>query len=126
MVHERLRQFWGRRNFLRAGIGGAASVLGATLVGQAVSGQAQQPTDEHAAHNADAHAHGNALLVGLLTMIGDTFSHPGHYGIPHLEAVVTGVVSGLLALAGSFVFEDRARRLRALWARIRGREPQHR
>lgn len=65
--------------------------------------------------------YGNALLVGLLTMIGDTFSHPGHYGIPHLEAVVTGVVSGVLALVGSFVFEDRARRVRALWARLRGR-----
>ena len=68
--------------------------------------------------------YGNALLVGLLTMAGDTFSHPGHYGIPHLEAVVTGVVSGLLALAGSFVFEDRARRLRALWAHVRGRAQQ--
>ena len=65
--------------------------------------------------------YGNALLVGLLTVAGDTFSHPGHYGIPHLEAVVTGVVSGLLALAGSYVFEDRARRVRALWARLRGR-----
>lgn len=68
--------------------------------------------------------YGNALLVGLLTMVGDTFSHPGHYGIPHLEAVVTGVVSGVLALVGSFVFEDRARRVRALWARLRGRAPQ--
>jgi len=69
-----------------------------------------------------ANRYGNALVVGLLTMIGDTFSHPGHYGIPHLEAVVTGIVSGLLALAGSYVFEDRARRIRALWARLRGRE----
>jgi len=69
-----------------------------------------------------ANRYGNALVVGLLTMVGDTFSHPGHYGIPHLEAVVTGIVSGLLALAGSYVFEDRARRIRALWARLRGRE----
>lgn len=66
MVHERLRQFWGRRNFLRAGIGGAASVLGATLVSQAVNGQAQQPADDHTAHNGDAHAHGNALMVGTV------------------------------------------------------------
>ncbi|SCK25828.1 hypothetical protein VAR608DRAFT_2092 [Variovorax sp. HW608] len=65
---------------------------------------------------------GNALLVGLLTMVGDSFSHPGHYGFPRLEAIVTGIVSGLLALAGSYLFEDRARRLRALWARLRGRE----
>lgn len=67
--------------------------------------------------------YGNALVVGILTMIGDSFSHPGHYGIPHLEAVVTGIVSGLFALAGSYLFEDRARRLRALWARISGRQP---
>jgi len=70
--------------------------------------------------------YGNALIVGLLTVVGDTFSHPGHYGIPHLEAVVTGIVSGLLALAGSYVFEDRARRLRAFWARVLGREHQPR
>jgi hypothetical protein len=68
-----------------------------------------------------ANRFGNALLVGLLTMVGDTFAHPGHYGIPGLEAVLTGIVSGLLALAGSYLFEERARRLRALWARLRGR-----
>jgi hypothetical protein len=73
-----------------------------------------------------ANRYGNALVVGILTMVGDTFSHPGHYGLPHLEAVVTGLVSGVLALAGSYVFEDRARRLRRLWARIRGREEQAR
>ncbi|HSV58504.1 MAG TPA: hypothetical protein VLJ19_06355 [Variovorax sp.] len=73
-----------------------------------------------------ANRYGNALLVGVLTMLGDTFSHPGHYGIPGLEAVVTGTVSGLLALAGSYLFEDRARRLRALWARVRGRKQQPR
>ncbi|MDM0115406.1 hypothetical protein QTI66_24870 [Variovorax sp. J22R133] len=67
-----------------------------------------------------ANRYGNALLVGLLTMIGDWFSHPGHYFMPGLEGVVTGVVSGLFALAGSYLFEDRARRLRALWARLRG------
>ena len=69
-----------------------------------------------------ANRFGNALLVGFLTMIGDSFSHPGHYGFPRLEAIVTGIVSGLFALAGSYLFEDRARRLRALWARLRGRE----
>jgi hypothetical protein len=68
-----------------------------------------------------ANRYGNACVVGALTMIGDTFSHPGHYAIPRLEAVVTGIVSGLLALLGSFLFEDRARRLRALWGRVRGR-----
>jgi hypothetical protein len=60
----------------------------------------------------------NALLVGALTALGDAYSHANHYDIPYAEAVVTGMVSGLLALAGSFLFEDRARRLRAAWARI--------
>lgn len=65
--------------------------------------------------------YGNALVVGALTALGDAYSHPGQdYGIPYAEAAVTGVVSALLALAGSFLFEDRARRLRAAWARVAG------
>jgi len=64
---------------------------------------------------------GNALIVGGLTTLADAYSHPNHWGFDHAEALVTGLVSGLLALAGSYVFEDRARRLRALWARLRGR-----
>ncbi len=67
-----------------------------------------------------ANRFGNALLVGALTMVGDSFAHVDHYGTLHLEAVVTGTISGLLTLAGSYVFEDRARRVRALWARIAG------
>jgi hypothetical protein len=62
----------------------------------------------------------NALVVGCLTAFGDAYSHAGHYGIRYAEAALTGLVSGLLALIGSFLFEDRARRLRALWTRIRG------
>jgi hypothetical protein len=62
--------------------------------------------------------YGNALLVGILTMFGDAYSHVNHYGIPFAEAIVTGVISGLLTLAGTYLFEDRARRLRAAWARI--------
>lgn len=65
---------------------------------------------------------GNALVVGLLTMFGDAFSHADHYGTRWVEPVLTGLVSGLLALAGSYVFEDRARRLRAAWARLRGKQ----
>jgi hypothetical protein len=38
------------------------------------------------------------------------------------EALLTGVVSGLLVLATSFLIEDRARRVRAVWARVRRRE----
>lgn len=66
---------------------------------------------------------GNAALVGLLTVLGDSLSHPGHpgyFGGPHFEAVLTGFTSGSIALAGSFVFEDKARRLRALWRRLAG------
>lgn len=64
--------------------------------------------------------YGNALVVGCLTMLGDAYSHVNHYEIPFAEAIVTGVISGLLTLAGSYLFEDRARRLRAAWARISG------
>ena len=64
--------------------------------------------------------YGNALLMGMLTMLGDAWSHVNHYGIAFAEPVVTGVISGLVTLAGSYVFEDRARRLRAAWARIFG------
>ncbi len=64
MVHDRLRQFWGRRNLLKAGIGSAASVLGATMIGQRANSQAEPPADAHAGHSADAH--GNALLVGTV------------------------------------------------------------
>lgn len=65
--------------------------------------------------------YGNALVVGLLTALGDTFSHPNHYGHFHAEAFATGAVSGLLTLGGRYLFEDRARRLRAAWARIAGK-----
>ncbi|HEV3105469.1 MAG TPA: hypothetical protein VGZ01_07260 [Trinickia sp.] len=64
-----------------------------------------------------AHRYGNALVVGFLTTIGDAYSHANHYRIEH---IVTGAVSGLLALAASYLFEDRARRLRAAWARVFG------
>lgn len=67
------------------------------------------------------HRYGNAAVVGTLTAIGDAFSHRNHYEIAYAEAIVTGIVSGLLALAGSFLFEDRARRLRAVWTRWRRR-----
>jgi hypothetical protein len=71
-----------------------------------------------------ANRFGNALIVGLLTVLGDAYSHPNHYGIAFAEPVVTGVTSGLLALAGSYLLEDRARRLRAAWAWI-FRTPVH-
>ena len=63
---------------------------------------------------------GNALLVGLMTAGADAWSHPNHYGFDHAESLLTGAVSALLALAGSYLFEDRARRVRGAWARLRG------
>jgi hypothetical protein len=68
-----------------------------------------------------AHRYGNALMVGGLTVIADAWSHPGRFDFEYGEALLTGLVSGLLALAGSFVLEDRARRVRQVWARMRGR-----
>ena len=66
-----------------------------------------------------AHRYGNALMVGCLTAVADAWSHPGRFGFEYGEALLTGLVSGVLALAGSFLLEDRARRLRRIWARMR-------
>ena len=64
------------------------------------------------------HRYGNALLVGGLTALADAWSHPGRFGFEYGEALLTGLVSGVLALAGSFLLEDRARRIRQIWARM--------
>ncbi len=64
--------------------------------------------------------YGNAAVVGVFTAIGDALAHPDHYGSFHREALLTGAVSGLLALAASFLIEDRGRRVRSAWARLRG------
>ena len=63
---------------------------------------------------------GNALVVGCLTGLGDAYAHANHYRFPYGEPVVTGLVSALLALAGWYLFEDGARRLRWAWARLKG------
>lgn len=62
--------------------------------------------------------YGNSATVACLTTIGDAYAHENHYGLLHAEALLTGLVSGVLALAGSFLIEDRARRPRALWRRL--------
>jgi hypothetical protein len=67
-----------------------------------------------------ANRYGNALIVGCLTAIGDAFSHKSHYRLPFVEHIATGIVSGLLALAASYLFADRARRIRAVWVRVFG------
>ncbi|MEM5310681.1 hypothetical protein [Paraburkholderia sp. JHI869] len=61
--------------------------------------------------------YGNALLVGCLTVIGDAYAHMNHYVLEH---VATGVVSGLIALAASYLLADPVRRIRTLWARLTG------
>ena len=73
--------------------------------------------------NLFANRYGNALLMGGLTAIADAWSHPGRVGFEYGEALLTGVVSGLLALTGSFVLEDDARRLRRVWTWLRGAPP---
>jgi hypothetical protein len=62
----------------------------------------------------------NALLMGSLTALADAWSHPGRFGLEYGEALLTGLISGLLVLATSFAMEDRARRVRGVWAWIRG------
>jgi hypothetical protein len=68
----------------------------------------------------------NALTIGCLTALGDTYSHfsqnpdAGVRGLHWGEVAVTGAISAVLALAGSYLFEDRARRVRLLWARWTG------
>jgi hypothetical protein len=70
------------------------------------------------------HRYGNALVVGILSTLGDAYSHANHYGIPFAEHAVTGVVSGLLTLIASYLFEDHARRVRIAWSRL-FRRPVH-
>ena len=64
---------------------------------------------------------GNAAVVGGITAFGDAWSHPNHYGFFHAEALLTGAVSALLALGMSYLLEDRARRVRQVWAALRSR-----
>ena len=61
---------------------------------------------------------GNAVAVAALTMIGDGWTHARHDDFRPIEVVLTGVVSGLLALVAWYLLEDRARRVRAAWARL--------
>jgi hypothetical protein len=62
---------------------------------------------------------GNALMVALLTMAGDFWAHRMNGTFHPGEVLLTGAIAGLLALVASYLLEDRARRLRALWARLR-------
>jgi hypothetical protein len=65
---------------------------------------------------------GNALMVGGLTALGDGYAHPNHYGSFHAEALLTGAVSATLAWVGSYMLEERARRVRQAWAMLRSKQ----
>jgi len=62
---------------------------------------------------------GSAAAVATLTMVGDLWSHAHRDGLRPVEILRTGVVAGLLALAASYAFEERGRRIREAWARLR-------
>jgi hypothetical protein len=64
---------------------------------------------------------GNAAVVGAITALGDAYSHPNHYGFFHAEALLTGAASAALALVGSYLLEDRGRRVRGAWCSLRSR-----
>ncbi|NML34380.1 hypothetical protein [Paraburkholderia antibiotica] len=66
------------------------------------------------------HRYGNALIVGVLTTIGDAYSHTSHYRLSYVEHFATGAVSAILTLVASYLLEDRARRVRTVWARVLG------
>jgi hypothetical protein len=67
--------------------------------------------------------YGNAAVVGALTVAGDAFSHAGHGATRYGEAVLTGIVSTALALAGSFAIDAVAPRWRAWRAARTSRTP---
>jgi hypothetical protein len=46
-----------------------------------------------------SHRYSNALLMGILTAAADLWSHPGRFELDWGEALLTGVVSGLIVLA---------------------------
>jgi len=89
---------------------------------------ADWPGHRHPGGVAELYARGAALQEPLrqctdgrnADRLGDTYAHPSHYGFAYAEAILTGAISGLLALAGSYLFEDRARRIRTAWARLFG------
>jgi hypothetical protein len=67
-----------------------------------------------------AHRYGNAVLMGVLTAIADLWSHPGRFHFEYGEALLTGLVSGLVVLATSYVVEHRGRLVRHVWSKLRG------
>jgi len=67
-----------------------------------------------------AHRYGNAALMGSLTAVADLWSHPGRFDFDYGEALLTGLVSGVLVLATSYVLENRGRFVHHVWSKLRG------
>lgn len=65
----------------------------------------------------------NAALMGILTAVADLWSHPGRFHFAYGEALLTGLVSGLIVLAISYLVDDRFRLVRYVWSRLRGTRP---
>ncbi|RKP53786.1 hypothetical protein [Pararobbsia silviterrae] len=63
------------------------------------------------------HRYGNALIVGVLTTVGDAYAHTSHYPIAYVEHIATGIVSGVLTLAASYWLNNPAWDFRTAWAR---------
>ncbi len=65
------------------------------------------------------HRYGNAIAMGFLTALADAWSHPGRFSLEYGEALLTGAVSALLVLAGSFVVDPGIPLVRRLVRRAR-------
>jgi len=63
--------------------------------------------------------YGNAVIVAILTTLGDLYSHASQYRHPFVEHLLTGVTSGVLTLLASYLFENNALRIRMAWASLR-------
>jgi hypothetical protein len=71
--------------------------------------------------------YGNALVVGVVTALGDAWAHPNHYGFFHAEAFLTGAVSALARPAGVVpARRPRAARARGVVAAALADEARHR
>jgi hypothetical protein len=62
----------------------------------------------------------NAILMGVLTTAADLWSHPGRFQFAYGEALLTGLVSGVIVLATSYLIDDNFRLVRNVWSRVRG------
>jgi hypothetical protein len=57
------------------------------------------------------HRYDDAIAIGCLIVIDDVYSHASRHRIPYVEHIETGIVSGLLALATSYLLKTQGRHL---------------